>query len=239
MSTTIPAIAHAGQALGTLSKHSAGSGTHVHDGQIYASLAGAPSVDHSTKPPTISIPRLLSPSTSSQVASTNVSNKNTLPKVGSIVLGKVTRCMIKQVNVAISVVDEHVCADEWSGVVRREDVRATEKEKVVIGEGFRVGDLIRGEVVCNFLGSSYLSVPWLASLRRSTDIPHSAIMVLTSRVQISLGDQTNYYITTARNELGVIMAKSEAGNTMYPISWKEFKDPVTGETESRKVAKPI
>ena len=35
------------------------------------------------------------------------------------------------------------------------------------------------------------------------------------------------------------MAKSEAGNKMYPISWKEFKDPVTGETEGRKVAKPF
>ncbi|KAL8770535.1 MAG: hypothetical protein Q9209_003791 [Squamulea sp. 1 TL-2023] len=30
------------------------------------------------------------------------------------------------------------------------------------------------------------------------------------------------------------MAKSEYGNTMYPISWREFKDPVTGETETRK-----
>lgn len=57
--------------------------------------------------------------------------------------------------------------------------------------------------------------------------------------QISLGDQSNYYLTTAKNELGVIMAKSEYRNTMYPISWKEFKDPVTGETETRKVAKPL
>ena len=58
-------------------------------------------------------------------------------------------------------------------------------------------------------------------------------------IQISLGDQSNYYLTTAKNELGVIMAKSEAGNTMVPISWREFKDPVTGLTESRKVAKPF
>ncbi len=57
--------------------------------------------------------------------------------------------------------------------------------------------------------------------------------------QISLGDQLNYYLTTGKNELGVIMAKSEAGNTMYPISWKEFKDPETGMTENRKVAKPF
>ncbi|KAG6995523.1 exosome complex component csl4 [Physcia stellaris] len=202
MSTTLPSIAFPGLALGPTSKYTPGPGTHIQAAQICASLSGAPSLDSSTKPPTISIPRLLPPSTSSNVPSSNVSNRNTLPRVGSIVLGKVTRCMIRQVNVAILVVDDQVCADEWSGVVRREDVRATEKEKVVIGEGFRVGDLIRGEV-------------------------------------ISLGDQTNYYLTTARNELGVIMAKSEAGNTMYPISWKEFKDPMTGETESRKVAKPF
>lgn len=32
-------------------------------------------------------------------------------------------------------------------MVRREDVRATEKDRVVILEGFRVGDLVRGVVV--------------------------------------------------------------------------------------------
>ena len=58
-------------------------------------------------------------------------------------------------------------------------------------------------------------------------------------MQISLGDQSNYYLSTAKNELGVLMAKSEAGNTMVPISWKEFRDPETGVTESRKVAKPF
>lgn len=72
--------------------------------------------------------------------------------------------MIKQVNVAILVVDEQVCADEWSGVVRREDVRATEKEKVIIGENFRVGDLIRGEVVCGNHRIAY------ASLRKTIEV---------------------------------------------------------------------
>ena len=57
-------------------------------------------------------------------------------------------------------------------------------------------------------------------------------------MKISLGDQSNYYLSTASNELGVIMATSEAGNDMVPVTWKEFKDPVTGLAESRKVAKP-
>ena len=67
---------------------------------------------------------------------------------------------------------------------------------------------------------------------------HNGILT-ADKIQISLGDQSNYYLSTAKNELGVIMAKSEAGNTMFPISWKEFKDPVTGLKESRKVAKPF
>ncbi|KAL8822872.1 MAG: hypothetical protein Q9191_006400 [Dirinaria sp. TL-2023a] len=202
MSAPLPSLAHPGQNLAPSSKYAAGPGTHVYGSQIQASLAGAPTVDKTTKPPTLSIPRLLPPADASILPSSNVSTTNTLPRVGSIVLARVTRCMVRQTNVAILVVDEEVCADEWSGVVRREDVKATEKEKVVVGDSFRVGDLVRAEV-------------------------------------ISLGDQTNYYLTTARNELGVIMAKSEAGNTMYPISWKEFRDPMTGENETRKVAKPI
>ena len=34
------------------------------------------------------------------------------------------------------------------------------------------------------------------------------------------------------------MATSEGGNDMVPVSWKEFKDPLTGLGEPRKVAKP-
>lgn len=64
--------------------------------------------------------------------------------------------MVRQVNVAVMVVytsgsggkgEGVVCADDMQGVVRREDVRATEKDKVLVGEGFRVGDLVRAVVV--------------------------------------------------------------------------------------------
>ena len=58
-------------------------------------------------------------------------------------------------------------------------------------------------------------------------------------IVISLGDQGGYYISTAKNEYGVVMAWSETGTQMYPVSWKEFKDPATGRGESRKVAKPF
>jgi exosome complex component CSL4 len=73
--------------------------------------------------------------------------------------------------------------------------------------------------------------------------------------KISLGDARNYYVTTARNDLGVIFASSEAGEQwamqpfstiahvyagamMEPVSWQEMRCPKTGRVEKRKCAKP-
>ena len=58
-------------------------------------------------------------------------------------------------------------------------------------------------------------------------------------VVISLGDERAYYCSTARNELGVVMAWSEGGEAMVPVSWREFGVPGTGGREGRKVAKPV
>jgi exosome complex component CSL4 len=54
---------------------------------------------------------------------------------------------------------------------------------------------------------------------------------------ISLGDSRAYYLTTAKEELGVIMAKSAAGATMLPVSWQEMECPVSKIKEPRKVAR--
>lgn len=58
-------------------------------------------------------------------------------------------------------------------------------------------------------------------------------------VVISLGNERSYYLSTARNEYGVVMAVSEHGHQMFPVSWREFQDPVSGMREGRKVAKPV
>ena len=123
----------------------------------------------------------------------------------SVVLGKIIRAQSKQANisiVALGAIGEHLCRDALPGLIRQQDIRATEIEKVKVSESFRVGDVVRAVV-------------------------------------ISLGDERSYYLSTAKNELGVIMATSQWGNQMYPISWKEFQDPTTGLKELRKVAKPV
>ncbi|KAL4190966.1 hypothetical protein AMTRI_Chr07g27250 [Amborella trichopoda] len=55
--------------------------------------------------------------------------------------------------------------------------------------------------------------------------------------QLSLGDARAYYLSTAKNELGVVSAQSAAGATMIPISWTEMQCPQTGQIKQRKVAK--
>ncbi|KAI5124618.1 hypothetical protein M0805_004228 [Coniferiporia weirii] len=125
------------------------------------------------------------------------------PAPNSLVLGSVTRLSPLQAIVSITVVDgiplPH--GEEFTGVIRSQDVRATEKDKVKLADCFRGGDVVKGLV-------------------------------------ISLGDARSYYITTARNDLGVIFATSEAGATMEPVSWQEMRCPKTGKVEKRKCAKP-
>ncbi|MGH0116701.1 UNVERIFIED_CONTAM: hypothetical protein FKN15_021249 [Acipenser sinensis] len=48
---------------------------------------------------------------------------------------------------------------------------------------------------------------------------------------------SNYLLTTAENELGVVVAHSEAGAQMVPISWCEMQCPRTHAKEFRKVAR--
>jgi exosome complex component CSL4 len=60
--------------------------------------------------------------------------------------------------------------------------------------------------------------------------------IVIARV-ISLGDTNSYFLSVAENELGVVIAYSEAGHKMVPISWNEMQCPITLLKEHRKVAK--
>lgn len=55
---------------------------------------------------------------------------------------------------------------------------------------------------------------------------------------VALGDQKSFHLSTARNELGVILAQSIAGHTMVADSWDSMLCPVTKVLEKRKCAKP-
>jgi len=212
----MPSVAIPGQLLAPISSHTAGPGTHVRDSQIYASILGPVVVLPSGakgKQPAVLIPR---DSARPQDVKSNSKRNNTLPSVNSVVLARVTRVQQRQATCSIlcvldsssTVLDttEFLSGNSsddlnFQALLRREDVRAVEKDRVVMNETLRVGDIIRGGI-------------------------------------ISLGDQNYYYLTIASNEFGVIIAKSEDGNPMIPVSWKEMRDEITGISEARKVAKP-
>ncbi|KAF7799026.1 hypothetical protein EIP86_010256 [Pleurotus ostreatoroseus] len=160
-----------------------GTGVYARDGQLRASIVGVPQYQGST----LTIPR----------------TRPHPPAPNSVVLGTVTRLSPLQAVLSITVVDDVPlpAGEDFTGVIRVQDVRATEKDKVKIADCFRGGDVVKGLV-------------------------------------ISLGDARSYYVTTARNDLGVIFATSEAGATMEPVSWQEMRCPKTGRIEKRKCAKP-
>lgn len=54
---------------------------------------------------------------------------------------------------------------------------------------------------------------------------------------LSLGDARAFYLSTAKNELGVVVAMGRGGVPMVPLSWEVMQCPVTGAKEFRKVAK--
>lgn len=163
---------------------------------------------------------------------------NNLPKEGDIVLTRVTRISLQRANVEILAVENanvpvdsgvgsngsgivaagggsgaatfsvsQVSSDlgeTFRGLIRSQDVRATERDRVKIMDCFKPGDIVRAQV-------------------------------------LSLGDGTNYYLTTARNDLGVVFARAAngAGGLMYATDWQTMTVPSTGLTEKRKCAKPL
>nr|GLL17490.1 exosome complex component CSL4 [Ipomoea trifida] len=123
-----------------------------------------------------------------------------VPQPGAVVIARVTKVMARMASADIMCVGFQAVREKFTGIIRQQDVRATEIDKVDMHLSFRPGDIVRALV-------------------------------------LSLGDARAYYLSTAKNELGVVSAESVAGATMVPISWTEMQCPLTGQVEQRKVAK--
>lgn len=106
----------------------------------------------------------------------------------------------------------------FRAVIRRENVRATEKDKIEIYKSFRPGDIILGRVV------------WLF---------YMLLKIAEIFLQLPITEAHSYQLTTAENELGVVIAHSKHGHPMVPVSWTEMQCPKTLVREPRKVAKII
>ena len=143
-----------------------------------------------------------------------------------------------------------------TGLIRAQDIRATPLDTLstpgISGAGLSSGS------GTNNASTSTRGV--ILSAFRVGDIVRAVV--------ISMGDQYHYYLSTAADDLGVVLAVSGGGqmagtgaekikgmggsedgsgfttskgtgNLMYPVSWREMRDPITGASEARKVAKPF
>ena len=155
----MPSIALPGNVLGPTSKYAAGPGTHIHEGNVVASLMGAVTVATPAQAagpgPAKRLNRITAPAAAAdrgQPATVSVARRGgrrreVLPDVGHVVLARVVRLMPRQAIVVIQQVGATVLQTEWQGVIRLQDVRATEKDKVRMYESFKPGDVVRAQVV--------------------------------------------------------------------------------------------
>ncbi|TRZ25509.1 hypothetical protein HGM15179_001568 [Zosterops borbonicus] len=184
----LPAGLTQGERLCSTEEATAGSGTYTRHGFIFSSLAGClERKSEDNELPVVSVVR--------------DSESQLLPNVGAVVTCKVCSINSRFAKVHILYVGSTPLKSTFRGTIRKEDIRATEKDKVEVYKSFRPSDIVLAKV-------------------------------------ISLGDaQSNYLLSTAENELGVVVARSEAGVQMVPISWCEMQCPRTHTKEFRKVAR--
>nr|CAB3243999.1 exosome complex component CSL4-like [Phallusia mammillata] len=177
-----------GERLTSVESCRSGTGTYQRQGYIFASLTGVVCKEEKET----DLPILY-------VASRH--KAQSVPEVGNIVTCKITQISSRFAKCQITAVNNCSLAHAFRGMIRKEDVRSTERDKVEIFKSFHPGDIVLAKV-------------------------------------LSLGDAQWYLLTTAENELGVVVAQSENGTPLTALSHNEMQCPVTHVKESRKVARP-
>uniref|UniRef100_F6PUU2 Exosome component 1 n=1 Tax=Equus caballus TaxID=9796 RepID=F6PUU2_HORSE len=139
-----------GERLCNLEEGSPGSGTYTRHGYIFSSLAGCLTKSSENGAlPVVSVMR----ETESQL----------LPDVGAIVTCKVSSINSRFAKVHILYVGSTPLKNSFRGTIRKEDVRATEKDKVEIYKSFRPGDIVLAKVV------SFIPVALWSSVKRRNE----------------------------------------------------------------------
>lgn len=181
-----------GEKVGEIGTFLPGHGVCEHNGALIATLVGKLINESRTKDTDKATLRVAS--------SKYAEGRAPLPEIGSTVTAKIVKVTPRAAHVEIIVIDKRPLKELFKGMIRQQDVRLTEVDKVEIYKCFAPGDVVLAQV-------------------------------------ISLGDRNAYFLTTAKNELGVIYAKSRAGVPMIPVNWHEMQCPATKTREFRKVAK--
>ena len=127
-----------GERIGSVSLLAPGSGTYVRNGLIYSKLCGTKVIHEPTS----------TDNGDRQVVDiVRDDGHQTLPEVDSIATCKVLGTNPRMSKVVILSVNGNALKDQFQGVIRKEDVRATEKDRVKMYESFRPGDIVLAKVI--------------------------------------------------------------------------------------------
>ncbi|GKV07093.1 hypothetical protein SLEP1_g18896 [Rubroshorea leprosula] len=138
-----------GEVLGRAAELKAGKGAYVapHNKTIYASLTGLrriipPPTDSADQRPTVEV--------------TGHKAHGPVPEPGSVVIARITKVMARTASADIMCVGPKSVRENFTGIIRQQDVRATEIDKVDMHLSFHPGDMVRAVVVSIMLEVSLL-----------------------------------------------------------------------------------
>ena len=129
---TMGSIVLPGQILGSTSDSAPGDGTYVLGETIHAAIHGMQMVADKT----ISV----------QNSSKPLASKLVL-RIGDSVLCKVIRTTTRQAFVNVFVREDLILPEEVPGIIRKEDIRSSEVDSIVVQDIFRAKDIVRAKVL--------------------------------------------------------------------------------------------
>ncbi|KAM0010476.1 putative nucleic acid-binding, exosome complex component CSL4 [Helianthus debilis subsp. tardiflorus] len=129
-----------GEVLGKGTELKEGKGAYLspHNNTVYAALTGR----RSLAPP--------SPESPDQRPTVEVIGHKAhgpVPEPGCVVIARVTKVMARMASADIMCVGSKSVREKFSGVIRQQDVRATEIDKVDMHSSFRPGDIVKASVI--------------------------------------------------------------------------------------------
>lgn len=130
-----------GERLGSMAEYEAGDGTYVRNGYIYSKLCGK------------KIIRSTSEDEKSVLSVKSKKIANVVPEINSIAMCRVISNNPRFSKVNILSVNGVSLKGTFQGVIRQEDVRSTEKDRVKIYEAFRPNDIVLARILS--LGDSH------------------------------------------------------------------------------------
>ncbi|XP_075246777.1 exosome complex component CSL4-like [Convolutriloba macropyga] len=200
-----------GEKICSVTEGDAGEGVFQRDGSIYSSLTGVQhiierkeSVDGESLPPLI------------QVIPSTRTVRTSVPEIGQVVVCRVTstnsrlcKCDIIGVEGRFLPTSPALNGSPYHGFIRKEDIRATNKDRVEVFKCYRPGDIVLAKVLS--LGDSY------------------SYALTTAENELGVVYAVGDKVLTSSTEF--------SRDPMLPLSYCEMICPETFDREPRKVAR--